>query len=122
MPVGIPDHLSHDCRGQVSESGESLRDVINREVVGTAVTTKRLVEDKRIAQAKAVCSTCPVMIDCRTHALHSREPYGIWGVLSEQERAEHLGLQSVRYPAPRTHCQRVRGTVEARSTVLGCSR
>ena len=55
----------------------------------------------RIARAKAVCESCPALVDCRAHALRVREPYGIWGGLSEDERAEILGLQSLRYPAAR---------------------
>jgi WhiB family redox-sensing transcriptional regulator len=42
----------------------------------------------REAAAKAVCATCPVLDPCRTHALQVREPYGIWGGLSEHEREE----------------------------------
>ncbi len=45
----------------------------------------------REAAAKAVCSTCPVLQRCRAHALASREPYGVWGGLSEHEREEILG-------------------------------
>ena len=61
---------------------------------------------RRIAQAKAVCNTCPVLTECRTHALQAREPYGIWGGMSEAEREMHeraaaLGLRSMRYPAAR---------------------
>ena len=55
--------------------------------------------EERIAQAKAVCQTCPAMMQCREHALRVREPYGIWGGLSEDERADLLGVQSLRYPA-----------------------
>ncbi|MEU6239383.1 WhiB family transcriptional regulator [Kitasatospora sp. NPDC047058] len=36
--------------------------------------------------AKAVCADCPVRIACRRHALATREPYGVWGGLSEDER------------------------------------
>ena len=36
--------------------------------------------------AKVVCSTCPVRVQCRAHALEVREPYGVWGGLSEDER------------------------------------
>ncbi len=40
------------------------------------------------------------MIDaCLAHALQIPEPYGIWGGLSEDERAERLGVQFLRYPA-----------------------
>ena len=40
----------------------------------------------REARAKAVCQRCPVLIQCRQHALAVHEPYGIWGGLSESER------------------------------------
>jgi WhiB family redox-sensing transcriptional regulator len=36
--------------------------------------------------AKSVCVTCPVIEQCRAHALAVREPYGVWGGLSEDER------------------------------------
>ena len=53
----------------------------------------------RIQAAKAVCTNCPVMAQCLDHALAVREPYGMWGGCSEDERAKMLGLQSLRYPA-----------------------
>lgn len=37
--------------------------------------------------AKQICATCPVMNECRAHALEVREPYGIWGGLTAVERA-----------------------------------
>jgi WhiB family redox-sensing transcriptional regulator len=40
----------------------------------------------REAAAKAVCGGCPVLDLCRRHALAVREPYGVWGGLSENER------------------------------------
>ena len=54
--------------------------------------------DRRISAAKAICCTCPAITACRTHALTVREPYGIWGGLSEAERADLLGVVSLRYP------------------------
>ena len=45
----------------------------------------------REASAKAVCRSCPVQRACREHALAVREPYGIWGGLSEQDREDLLG-------------------------------
>ena len=42
----------------------------------------------REARAKAVCQTCPVVEQCRRHALAVHEPYGVWGGLSEAERDE----------------------------------
>ena len=53
---------------------------------------------QRIAAAKAICQSCPAITACRAHALRVREPYGIWGGLSESERASLLGVRSMRYP------------------------
>jgi WhiB family redox-sensing transcriptional regulator len=52
--------------------------------------------------AKAVCQRCPVVAACLDHALQAREPYGVRGGRSEAERAELLGLESLRYPAMRS--------------------
>jgi WhiB family redox-sensing transcriptional regulator len=38
------------------------------------------------ARAKAVCSRCPVMIQCRTWALMTGQAVGVWGGMSEDER------------------------------------
>ena len=40
----------------------------------------------RDSQAKAVCATCPVIENCREHALRVREPYGVWGAMTTTER------------------------------------
>ena len=42
----------------------------------------------REAAAKAICAPCPVLQACRQHALEVREPYGIWGGMSEHERED----------------------------------
>lgn len=47
---------------------------------------KRAREDA----AKAVCASCPVMRDCLEYALETREPYGIWGGLTESERKAEI--------------------------------
>lgn len=39
-----------------------------------------------IDAAKAICAACPVLAACREWALDTRQPYGIWGGLTEQER------------------------------------
>jgi WhiB family redox-sensing transcriptional regulator len=43
--------------------------------------------EARQAAAKSICAGCPVIDECASHALAVREPYGIWGGLSEDERA-----------------------------------
>lgn len=60
---------------------------------------RRRQKERRIELAKSICHRCPVLDECRRHALAAVEPYGVWGGLSEEERAEHLGLRSLRYPA-----------------------
>ena len=44
----------------------------------------------REARAKEVCRRCPVLEQCRRHALTVHEPYGVWGGLSESERDEMI--------------------------------
>jgi WhiB family redox-sensing transcriptional regulator len=41
---------------------------------------------QREAAAKAICSSCPVKLQCAEHAIAVREPYGVWGGLSEDDR------------------------------------
>jgi WhiB family transcriptional regulator, redox-sensing transcriptional regulator len=45
---------------------------------------------KREMRAKAVCSGCPVIENCLRWALAAREPYGVWGGLSAEEREAML--------------------------------
>lgn len=41
----------------------------------------------RDSAAKAVClGDCPVLPSCREHALRVREPYGVWGAMTQCER------------------------------------
>ncbi|MBN2176921.1 MAG: WhiB family transcriptional regulator [Demequinaceae bacterium] len=41
---------------------------------------------RRAEAAKRYCARCPVREHCRQHALSVREPFGVWGGLSEDER------------------------------------
>ena len=41
---------------------------------------------QREQRAKEMCRQCPVIQQCRSHALDVGEPYGVWGGLSESER------------------------------------
>jgi WhiB family redox-sensing transcriptional regulator len=47
----------------------------------------RISRRLREAGAKRLCHACPVRADCLTHALTVGEEYGVWGGLSETERA-----------------------------------
>ena len=46
---------------------------------------------RREREAKRICQGCPVVANCLQWALATREPYGVWGGLSAEER---LALQS----------------------------
>jgi WhiB family transcriptional regulator, redox-sensing transcriptional regulator len=48
----------------------------------------------RDAAAKSICSGCPVVQQCRSHALQVREPYGVWGGLTEDDREEIYARQT----------------------------
>jgi len=51
----------------------------------------------REQSAQAVCATCPVIAQCGAQALASREPYGVWGGLTEGDRE---AIWAGRRPAP----------------------
>lgn len=42
--------------------------------------------ERREMRAKSICKVCPVNMECLEYALEIREPYGIWGGLTETER------------------------------------
>lgn len=44
--------------------------------------------ERREQKAKAICSVCSVKDECLEFALEIREPYGIWGGLTEMERRQ----------------------------------
>ncbi len=50
------------------------------------ITERKREKLAREAKAKDICRDCPVLVECRRYALSIREPHGVWGGLSEQER------------------------------------
>lgn len=48
-------------------------------------TDARSTADER--QAKKICARCPVMDTCRDWAIETRQTHGVWGGLSEHDRA-----------------------------------
>ena len=49
----------------------------------------------REARAKEICRSCPVIRQCRAHALRVDEPYGVWGGMSVAERRVLLGARTL---------------------------
>jgi len=41
----------------------------------------------QIKEAKEICDSCPVFTECITHALRSREEYGVWAGTSGRTRS-----------------------------------
>lgn len=62
-----------------------------------ALNARRLRETR----AKLVCASCPVLDECRTHALDLPEEEGVWGGLTAEERFELRRLEPVVVPRPR---------------------
>jgi len=49
--------------------------------------------------AKNICANCDVRIECADYAVRAREPFGVWGGLSEPERELiYARLDSHEYP------------------------
>ncbi|HEX2296088.1 MAG TPA: WhiB family transcriptional regulator [Actinomycetota bacterium] len=46
-----------------------------------------LEKQARESRAKAVCRTCPVAEPCLEFAMETNQKYGIWGGLTDKERA-----------------------------------
>ena len=50
--------------------------------------------ERRELKANAICNVCPVNAECLEFALEIREPYGIWGSLTETERRQVLARRA----------------------------
>jgi WhiB family transcriptional regulator, redox-sensing transcriptional regulator len=56
----------------------------------------------REARAKNVCRGCPVLAQCRAHALAVHEPYGVWGGLTVDERKAQFRADAARIDTAQT--------------------
>jgi WhiB family redox-sensing transcriptional regulator len=66
---------------------------------------KERIRDREVREgaAKRVCASCPVLRECRNHALQTPELFGIWGGLSETDREIGFGRSfGRRIPRPRS--------------------
>ncbi|MFJ6212743.1 WhiB family transcriptional regulator [Streptomyces sp. NPDC092296] len=74
-------------------------------------TAARLAREEA---AKRVCARCPVLLECREHALAQPEPYGVWGGLTAAERRVVLARRRRREVELRADVQRAtRGRIAA---------
>jgi WhiB family redox-sensing transcriptional regulator len=51
---------------------------------------QRSVQRRRENAAKLICRQCPVLEQCRDHALRTPEQHGVWGAMTARERAKTL--------------------------------
>ncbi|HEY1823986.1 MAG TPA: WhiB family transcriptional regulator [Trebonia sp.] len=51
---------------------------------------------KQITQARRVCAGCPVRQQCLDFAMRTREPAGIWGGTTPEERVKELRARNRR--------------------------
>jgi len=51
---------------------------------------RREEREAREMRAKSICRSCAVRVACLEYALQIREPHGIWGGLTENERRATL--------------------------------
>lgn len=51
---------------------------------------------RREIRAKAICNVCPVEKICSSYALEIKEPFGIWGGMTEHDRKEVFASTAAR--------------------------
>ncbi|MFJ3946309.1 WhiB family transcriptional regulator [Streptomyces griseoaurantiacus] len=59
-------------------------------VCRTADPDELFVEGAAQNRAKALCTGCPVRLECLSYALDNRIEHGIWGGMTERERRSLL--------------------------------
>ena len=72
----------------------TLRDLIDRPTWMTDAACRTVGPNvmypvtggKPLAEAKRICRTCDVQVECAAYALANNETYGTWGGLGERER------------------------------------
>lgn len=53
----------------------------------------------RPAEAKAICSTCPVIVQCRAEAIRTEQQYGVWGGIDfADKRVQRKARREARKP------------------------
>ena len=52
--------------------------------------------ERREMRAKAICNVCPVIGECNAYAVAIREPFGIWGGMTESDRKQLVSVGASR--------------------------
>jgi WhiB family transcriptional regulator, redox-sensing transcriptional regulator len=80
----LPKPVAHEWDWQLRGSCQGLNSSIFFHPDGERGSAR----SRRADRAKAICQRCPVLEQCRRYALTAREPYGVWGGLTEEERRD----------------------------------
>lgn len=80
----LPKPVAHEWEWQLHGACQGL----NSSVFFHPDGERGSARSRRAGRAKAICEGCAVIEPCRRHALSAREPYGVWGGLTEEERRE----------------------------------
>ena len=52
--------------------------------------------ERRELRAKAICNVCPVQDPCTDYAVTIKEPFGIWGGMTESDRKQIFAAGAAR--------------------------
>ncbi len=52
----------------------------------------------QMKRAKAICSSCPVINQCREYVTYNPERYGIWAGMTEKDRRAYRLEQGIKLP------------------------
>jgi len=68
---------------------QSENGLLKKAICGAgAVDPETFFDPAREREAQAICNRCPVMQRCLTYALENNEIHGVWGGLTESQRAQ----------------------------------
>ena len=82
LSSALPRPAPHTKRWQLSASCRAQDSALFFNPEGERGPTR----DRRDDAAKGICLGCPVLSQCREHALSINEPYGVWGGMSRADR------------------------------------
>ncbi len=78
--------VQHDIGGIGWQDQAACRGPLGAVFFPPTTTERKREKMAREARAKEICRECPVLNECREYALEIREPHGVWGGMSENER------------------------------------